>query len=335
MRHDPQFATFHHAYLNEIANFDMQNAFLEEEKECQLFRLFAHVSLTRDPRATADMVPEEVWANLAPDPEIVELEEERARLKQGHYRIEGHEDEERIRKLTNEIRTKRAQRDRQVVKDYREYYFYHRPTWDIERQARGEEAEEYIEPTINVSILERAQLAEILCHQPDSLTEDVILQRRIEVIDLMVALCDKRETVKRDRTRHKITASKPMKTQLAEIGTGLGLDPFPLLMHGAQCPDCIGDERLSLQERSFMYCRPTVMNDHFDRQHLIGRELAEKNGEKIRCEHPKCQNLKFECLDAFRCHVLKAHGVALRSSEQIKQRRQRKARQRQMVKGSC
>lgn len=335
MRHDPKFATFHHAYLNEIANFDLQNAFLEEEKESQLFRLFAHVSLTRDPRATADMVPDEVWANLAPDPEILELEEERARLKQGHYRIEGHPDEERIRQLTNDIRTKRAQRDRQVVKEYREHYFYNRPTWDIERQARGEEEEEYIEPTINVSIPERAKLAEILCYQSDNLTEDDLVQRRIGAIDLMVSLCDKRETVKRDRIQHRVKASPPVKTEPPQSSTGPYPDPFPLLMHGTQCPDCIGDERLSLAERSFTYCRPTVMNDHFDREHLLRREQAEQCGEKIRCEHPKCRNLKFECLDAFRCHVFKVHGVALRSSEQIKQRRQRKARQRQMVRGKC
>ncbi|KAH7309929.1 FluG domain-containing protein [Stachybotrys elegans] len=331
MRHDPQFATFHHAYLNEIANFDMQNAFLEAEKESQLFRLFAHVSLTRDPRATADMVPEEVWANLAPDPEIVELEQERARLKQGRYRIEGHEAEERIRKLTNEIRTKRAQRNRQVVKEYREHYFYNRPTWDIERQARGEEEEEYVEPTINVSIPERAQLAEIVCRQPDDLTEDAILQRRIQVIDLMVTLCDMRETAKRDRIQRKVTASAPIKTEPAEPDKGLGPDPFPLLMHGAQCPDCIGDERLSSRERTFIYCRPTVMNDHFDRQHLVGREQAEQSGEKILCEHPKCRNLQLKCLDEFRSHVYRVHGVTLRSSEQVKQRRQRKARRRQMI----
>jgi hypothetical protein len=112
MRHDPQFATFHHAYLNEIANFDLQNAFLEEEKQSQLFQLFAHVSLPRDPRATADMVPEEVWASLPPDPEIVKLEEERAGLKQGSYRIDGHIHEEKIRQLTQEIRRECAQRDR-------------------------------------------------------------------------------------------------------------------------------------------------------------------------------------------------------------------------------
>ncbi|KAL6415364.1 uncharacterized protein AUP68_01917 [Ilyonectria robusta] len=300
MRHDPQFATFHHAYLNEITNFDIQNAFLEEEKESQLFRLFAHVSLTRDPQATADMVPEEVWANLALDPEIVELEEERARLKQGHYRIEGHPDEERIRQLTNEIR---AQRDRQVVKEYCEHYFYNRPTWDIVRQARGEEEEEYIEPIINVSIPERAKLAGILCYQPDNLVKDDLVQRRIEVIDLMVSLCDKRETVKRDRIQHRVKICPPVKTELPQSNAEHGSGPFPLLMHGAQCPDCIGDERLSLAERSFTYCRPTVMNDHFDGEHLIRREQAEQCGEKIRCEHPKCRNLKFECLDAFRSRL--------------------------------
>src|SRR5688572_33202463 len=133
MRQDPRFMTFQSAYLNENANFDIQNAFLEEEKESQLFRLFAHVSLTRDPRATADMVPDEVWANLAPDQEIVELEEQRAQLKSGNYRIEGCENEAQIRHISNKIRTKRAQLDKQVIKEYREDYFYNRPTWDIER----------------------------------------------------------------------------------------------------------------------------------------------------------------------------------------------------------
>ncbi|CAH0055287.1 unnamed protein product [Clonostachys solani] len=33
IHHNPQFMTFHHTYLNEIANFNIQNAFLKEEKE--------------------------------------------------------------------------------------------------------------------------------------------------------------------------------------------------------------------------------------------------------------------------------------------------------------
>ncbi|KAK3943757.1 hypothetical protein QBC46DRAFT_21328 [Diplogelasinospora grovesii] len=337
MRHDPQFATSHHAYLNEIANFDLQNAFLEEEKESQLFRLFAHVSLTRDPRATADMVPKEVWENLPPDPEIVKLEEQRAELKQGNYRIDGHPDEAQIRQLTEDIRKKRAQRDKQVVKQYREHYFYNRPTWDIERQARGEEEEEYAEPAIHVNIPERARLAEIFCHQPDDLTEDQIFEQKIEAVSLMVALCDKRETARRNRIRERANACLPIKAEPLEIEHKPEASPdrFPLLLNAAQCPDCIGDERLSREERTFTYCRPTVMNDHFDEQHLIRREQAERGGERIRCEHPKCRDLKFQHIDHFRRHVQKVHGVTLRSSEQVQQRRQRKGSRRQMVRKHC
>lgn len=85
IRHDPKFATFYGAYLNEMAQFDMQNTFLGEQAEDQLYKLFAHVSLTRDPRAVRDMVPEEVWANVEPDLEIVALEQRRIALKGGSY----------------------------------------------------------------------------------------------------------------------------------------------------------------------------------------------------------------------------------------------------------
>jgi hypothetical protein len=46
-----------------------------------------------------------------------------------------------------------------VSEEYRDEYFRNRPTQDIERQNRGEEEEEYIEPVIEHQIPERAQLA--------------------------------------------------------------------------------------------------------------------------------------------------------------------------------
>ncbi|KAK7211084.1 hypothetical protein V2G26_018262 [Clonostachys chloroleuca] len=215
------------------------------------------------------MVPDEVWANLLPDPEIVELEEQRAELKQGNYRIDGHIDEEKTRQLTEEIGQKRTRRRVLVVRLYREHHFYNRPTWDIERQARGEE-EEYAKPVINVTIRERAGLAAIFCYQPDDWTEDQIFQRRIEAIDLMVALCDKRETIKRDRIQQWAKACLAIKTEPLEASHKSlpSPDRFPLLLHAAQCPDCIGDERLSWEERAFTHCRPTVMNDHCDERPL-------------------------------------------------------------------
>jgi hypothetical protein len=43
-----------------------------------------------------------------------------------------------------------------IRKAYHEYYFHNRPTWDIQKQARGEPEEEYSEPVIEFRISERA-----------------------------------------------------------------------------------------------------------------------------------------------------------------------------------
>lgn len=309
MRHDPRFTTFHSAYINERVEFDLQNTFLENPTEDKLIRMFAHVSITRDPRATRDMVPDDVWRNLPPDPEILELEERRAELKGGQYRIKGQKDEAEIRKLSNKIRSMRAQRENSIVMAYREYFFYNRPTWDIERQARGEAPDEYAEPAIDIQIPERARLAKILCHQPDSWTDEEIWQRRIEAIGLMVALCDRRETVKSQCIRRSAQAAVPTKRESPEP------DLFPLLMQKTQCPRCIGDGRMTYAERMFPYCRPTVMNDHFDREHLKEMEDLERDNLVI-CDHPKCREdgLKLKSVDHFRNHVQTVHGVKLRPS---------------------
>ncbi|GKT43643.1 uncharacterized protein ColSpa_03824 [Colletotrichum spaethianum] len=329
MRHDPKFATFHGAYLNEKVNFDLQNTFLEETTEKQLYKLFSHVSLTRDPRATRDMVPEEVWKNLPADPEIMDLERERQELKGGQYRVQGMENEAKIRELTKKIHTKRDQRDKKVVKAYRSYYFYNRSTWDIERQASGIEDEEYVEPAISLTIPERARLAEILCYQPADCTHDELMKLWVGAIDLMVILFDKRETVRRDRIRADYQPQPHIERQPQP-------KPFPLILDPNQCPDCVGDERLNMEERTFKYCRPTVRNDHFDDQHLGQRERAVLHGDVIRCNHPQCQDdpelQRMETLDAFRNHVQIIHGVSLRTSDRAKQRKAKKVKRRRVVR---
>ncbi|RYP50628.1 hypothetical protein DL768_003910 [Monosporascus sp. mg162] len=83
IRDDPQSVTVYRTYLNDNVGFDIQNTFLEEEAEDQLYGLFAHVSLTRDPRATRDMVPDD-----------------------GRYKVQSRDGEDEIRELTEQIRTK-------------------------------------------------------------------------------------------------------------------------------------------------------------------------------------------------------------------------------------
>jgi hypothetical protein len=305
MRHDPKWATFNSAYINEKVQFHLQNAFLDEPTEDGLIKLFTHISLTRDPRASKNMVPAEVWRDLPPDPEIIQLEERRAALKGGHYRIRGQNREQEIRKLTREIASKRAQRTKSVQREYRKYYFYNRPTWDIEMEARGEDAEEYTEPSINLNIPERARLAEILVNQPADLSYDKLLDLRIQVAELMTALCWKTETVKRDYIRRRAQAEISIKEESPEP------DIFPLLMERTQCPRCIGNEGQSIQERTFKYCRPAAMYDHFDREHV--KEL--RSAKQISCNHPKCksESLEFSDLNHFKNHIERVHGVRLRA----------------------
>ncbi|KAF5128336.1 hypothetical protein E5D57_009272 [Metarhizium anisopliae] len=284
------------------------------------------------------MVPDEVWAQVPPDPDIMELEEERAQLKQGRYRIAGSENEEKIRELTDKIRTKKAEREKRIVKDYREYYFYHRPTWDIEAQARGEVEEQYEEPVIDLVVPERARLAEILYFQPKDLTEEQISCIRTEAVDFMVALCDKRNTGKVRQTRPRAPPQPQVQQFIKEESPGFEAwyepDLFPLLMDASQCPDCIGDERLTAAERTFQWCRPTIRNDHFDDQHLTDREATAERGEALVCKHPKCKDETFEHLDHFRNHVWSVHKVLLRTSEQVNRRRLRQEQRRQMIRGA-
>jgi hypothetical protein len=214
-----------------------------------------------------------------------------------------------------------------------ENYFHHRPTWDIERQARGEGMEEFVEPAIDLVIPERARLAEILCHQPENLSDEAMTKLSIEAVDLYVALCGKKETVKRKRLRPPTDVEPPMTSKL--IGLEPELEPkpepdlFPLLLGAAQCPDCIGDERLTEEERAFSYCRPTKRNDHFDDHHLEDKEQAEQRGEPIECKHPKCKgNVKLRSVDHFRNHIQKIHGVQLHTSTRVQQRRDQKRKRR-------
>jgi hypothetical protein len=309
MRHDPKWSTFNSAYINEKIKFHLQNAFLDEPTEDSLLKMLSHIGHMRDPRARKNMVPDGVWEMMPPDPDIEALRAERNRLKGGRYRIRGAENEERIRELGKLIATKEAQRRNKIQQEYRADYFYNRPTRDIERQAimdeEEEEEEEYVEPIVDLQIPERAQLAEILCSQPDDLSATELLELRIQAVELMVSLCGKRETARRNYIRRRAQADVTVKEESP------GPDPFPLLMDRKQCPYCIGDESLSYEERTFKYCRPAVMYDHFDRKHAP--QLGDM--KQLLCNHPKCREeaLEFKHLNHFKNHVERVHGVKLRA----------------------
>jgi hypothetical protein len=102
-----------------------------------------------------------------------------------------------------------------------------------------------------------------------------LLELRIQAAELMIALCGRRETVKRARVRRRPRADVTIKEESPMP------DPFPLLIDRKQYLYCIEDEALSYKERTFRYCRPAVIYDYFDRKHV-----GQLGGVKqISCSH--------------------------------------------------
>lgn len=148
------------------------------------------------------MVFDDVWATLQPDPEVVELERQRAVLKGGDYRVKGMPHEDEVRRLTRSISSAKARWKKMVIAVYRAYYFKHRPTWDLERQANGEAAvvdDDGDQPRRELQLADRANLARLLCDQPDDLHPRELRQRRIDVGSCMVNLGQLRERIRPER----------------------------------------------------------------------------------------------------------------------------------------
>ena len=196
MRHNPNSAVYNGAYINERVRFDVLSAVLERPSADGILRMLTHMSLTRDPRAPVH-VPDDVLAALPPDPNIVALEQQRDRLKDGVYRIQGTVVEAEVRRLTTAIGTARSRHRNIVSQEYRDEYFRNRPTEDIERQNRGEEEDEYIEPLIEHQIPERAQLSDLICTRFTDLKPQDAVQLRIRAANLMLSLCGLREVPRR------------------------------------------------------------------------------------------------------------------------------------------
>lgn len=345
MRHDPKWATFNSAYINEHVEFHLQNAYCNEPTEDALIAMLSHIDVMRDPRATSNMVPKEIWDRLELDPEVLELEEKRKRLKGGKFHYYDNENKEKIEQIGKKIRTLKPRRVKVVIKQYRQFYFENRPTWDIEQQDGNSNDEldmddsdddlddDFHEPDIDLDIPERAELAQLVCKQPEDLSDDELTQRRIRFGECMVALMSKRETVRRDIIAQRTAAEVEVKdsprsssidmdaiptntstTKPAVDDAAILGDPFPCRMHKFQCTECIGDEQLLYEDRTFSYTRASSRNDHFDSRHLptLTQRLAQG---LLKCAHPKCTKMvsSFESMDQYIDHQVRVHHVKLRA----------------------
>jgi hypothetical protein len=123
----------------------------------------------------------------------------------------------------------------------------------IKKQSKGIVEEEYNEPMIQHQVQERAQLAELICTIAQDPIKQDILKRHISTIDLMVALCHRRELQRRYQPRVMHLEEPPIKEEF------LDPQPFPVACRKTQCPFCIGDEAKNYEERTPSFSRPSAM----------------------------------------------------------------------------
>ncbi|KFZ24057.1 hypothetical protein V502_01469 [Pseudogymnoascus sp. VKM F-4520 (FW-2644)] len=113
----------------------------------------------------------------------------REQLKAGAYRLQGTSIEAEVRRLTAAIGSARIRRRNIISQEYREEYFRRRPTEDIERHNSEQQEEEYTEPLIERQIPQRKQLADLICTRTTGITLQNAVKLRVQVADLMLALC--------------------------------------------------------------------------------------------------------------------------------------------------
>jgi len=297
--------------LNARVRFDIQSAVMERPSVDGLIRAFTHMSIICDPRAPKD-VPQHIKDALPRDPKIFELEKERKTLyvnmrSQYQFLYKGAETEmgKRYQRLVRKINSTTKKWEEVIKKEYRRQYFYRIHNEELQRQLNRVETEEYVEPVIHHQLLERTQLQEVICHFPKNLSPEDVVQRRIRVIDLMVALCSRREAPKGPKPRSVSSSNASSRGDDSEASPPTSSEsppdpePFPLICEKTPC---------------FFFCngktfsRPAKMMDHVE-SHLR-REL----GETVACRHPVCEaaGLVLENVKLFKLHVQTVHGIKLR-----------------------
>jgi len=266
MRHDPFTGVFNGAYINHTVRFNVQDAFLESDiSDDGLTRAFTHMSIRCNPGAPKEVPSEVMDPLLATDLDIVDLVRRSKALyteiKWEHKFIKRAAEKKRkelddLRKqLTN---TKKSLRT-EIEDAYRKDYFFQIHNEMMKRQLQrhldesaGEESAkdvEDVEPVTEHQLEERTRLQQVLCDLSKDLSPQAIVARKVSAINLMVALASRREFQTR-KSRSAPAFKDLVKRESPAPGPLPPPDGFPVVCKKTQCILCIGNERLSYEQRT-------------------------------------------------------------------------------------
>jgi hypothetical protein len=130
----------------------------------------------------------------------------------------------------------------------------------------------------------------MLCSEPSSLTKEASLDRRIRIIEAMVAFCRVREVPRQKRStpcRDWGILEKKTEDKAQQVDIESSLSQFPIICTSTQCIFCLGNAQLSYESRTFCFSRPRKAREHVERQHLRFLPL----NEPMYCPHPQCNEI--------------------------------------------
>jgi hypothetical protein len=275
-------------------------------------------------------MPDQLYDTLPPDPAIVEIEQQKNRLKRklrakstiSEQRLRGSEAVKSYDRLVAQLNAARVKRRKEMDDQFREDYFRKRHSEDIARQLKGIEPPQYVEPTIEHQVGERNELQRILCDDSNDFSPEQIAQRQRQAARLLTRLCSRREVQHRHRRanvpkQQRCDADRTEADREADLGVKVEGSPtpepvelFPLKCKKTQCPVCVGDESLAFEQRMFCYSRPAKMMDHVE-GHLRGLSPD----AKVPCWHPHCRSggVVLDGVMHYKNHVSTVHDIALRA----------------------
>jgi hypothetical protein len=322
MRHDPFTGVFNGAYINNMVRFNVQDAFLESEiSDDGLTRAFTHMSIRCNPGVPKEVPAEMMKSLLTADTDVVGLERQ---FKQLYARIKGDYKFIRcapkaIRKQYEDVRksltnTKKSLKD-EIEKEFRKDYFFRVHNEMMKKQlhrqssnAAGDKEDDT--PLLQYQLNERNQLQRILCDFSKKQNQQDIVSRKISAINLMVALASRQEVQTR-KPRLALILKDTDKKESPAPASSPSPDEFPVVCAKTQCIICIGNERLSYEQRTRTFRRVAHMWDHVENVHLRNQAA---DGAFV-CYHPICkaEGLVLDNMIQFKSHVARTHGIELRA----------------------
>jgi hypothetical protein len=219
-------------------------------------------------------------------------------------------------KINNLRSQKRAEMLKTTIEDFHKTVH----TVEVDRQLQGiRPADILTPPTIHYELEERATIARLLFEPLDGLTEDQVLQVRIELVEQLVGLCKCRQTphqyqMPKSRGRSSKNAGEipphPHRIDLInpnlEVDVALGLQELPnnLTLY---CPLCRwNDKNAGPRKRNFVFSRHDSLGRHVRTQHL----QYWTTGEGLSCPYPNCSAFLGNPTH-FLNHTTRQHNLAL------------------------